>query len=872
MSALLEAALKRARTGACVLPLWWTDDAGRCQCPAGSECPSPGKHPLLKRGLHDASRDEGDIIGWWRRWPKANVGVRTDRRPRVDIDLVEVAEALVGDVALAAETEIVRTPRGGLHIALVTSVPVRGGSLYLSDGRKLGDLKAANGYVLVPPSKIGGNQYELVSPEHGHVKAEDEPHLWLARILPAFGFELREGRGGVEQGYMALAGTIHDGEGRHNALISYAGRIWVDGMGADTLAALLREVNSRQCRPPLDEDEVVEIAGHFIAKRERRIQADGSARDRSRGRYRIIVSNRHLHEIAADAWDVLTAQNEPPMYFRHAGSIAEVDDDEFGSSIVHLSLARLRGRVDRMAEWVRLTKEGPKPARPPKDVVEDMEALPRRLPPLRGITGTPTFSADAALVVEPGYQESTQLYYAPVGEPVPAVPPVPDSTDLKRAKQIIGQEWLADFPFMDEASRAHAIAAPLTAIVRELIDGPTPLLAIDAPAAGTGKGLLAGGIGLIVSGLSPAVMTEERDDEELRKRITAILSAGRPIAVFDNVRRRLVSGVLAALLTATIWSDRLLGKNETVDLPNRTMWLVTGNNLQLNDEIARRTVWIRIDARVDRPWQRTSFRHPDLMGWLGRHRHELVWALLVLTQNWIARGRPTWSGRTFGSYESWSSVVGGITEAAGIEGFLANREELYRRADAETEEWRAFVAAWWEEHGSRAVKAADLIALALHEDLLPSVFASAKEDANERALRTRLGKALSQRRDRRFADIFIRGLGQDSHRKGALYRLEEANTPEVEAQPSASSADVPHEDGAMSDTNAEGAEDAEPVSNARARELEGNEINTSTAKNVPQHPLVPQTDTDQAGSGAEDVRKMGLDLRDVPQPFKGCGC
>ena len=872
MSLLLEAALRRARTGACVLPLWWTDDTGICQCPKGTACASPGKHPLLKRGLHDASRDEDDITEWWRRWPRANVGVRTDQTPRVDIDLVEVADALVGDVAVAAETEIVRTPRGGLHIALVTSAPVRGGSLYLSDGRKLGDLKAANGYVLVPPSKIGRNHYELVSPEHGHVKAEDDPRGWLARLLPAFGFELGDGPAAGTRDYRGLSGNVHEGEGRHNALVSYAGRVWIEDMGADTLAALLCEINRRQCRPPLSEDEVLDIATHFVSRRGQTPGPGTTGRNGSDGRQRIVVSNRHLHEIAGDAWNALMAQNEPPVYFRHAGSIAEVDDDEFGSSIVHLSLARLRGRLDRMAEWVRLTKEGPKPARPPRDVVEDMEALPRRLPPLRGITGTPTFSADAALVVEPGYQESTQLYYAPVGEPVPAVPPVPDSTDLKRAKQIIGQEWLADFPFMDEASRAHAIAAPLTAIVRELIDGPTPLLAIDAPAAGTGKGLLAGGIGLIVSGLSPAVMTEERDDEELRKRITAILSAGRPIAVFDNVRRRLVSGVLAALLTATIWSDRLLGKNETVDLPNRTMWLVTGNNLQLNDEIARRTVWIRIDARVDRPWQRTSFRHPDLMGWLGRHRHELVWALLVLTQNWIARGRPTWSGRTLGSYESWSSVVGGIMEAAGIEGFLANREELYRRADAETEEWRAFVAAWWEEHGSRAVKAADLIALAHHEDLLPSVFASSKEDANERALRTRLGKALSQRRDRRFADIFIRGLGQDSHRKGALYRLEEANTPEVEAQPSASSADVPHENGAISDTNAEGAEDAEPVSNSHARELEGNEINTSTAKNVPQLPLVPQTDTDQARSGAEDVRKMGLDLRDVPQPFKGCGC
>lgn len=587
MNPLLEAALNRARTGACVLPLWWTDSAGICQCPRGGACPSPGKHPLLKRGLHDASTDEDDIRRWWGRWPKANVGVRTDEVPRIDIDLVEVAEALAGDIALAAETETVRTPRGGLHIALATRVPVASGSLYLGDGRKLGDLKAEGGYVLVPPSRIGGRAYERVSVEDGRVLAEDDPLGWVARVLPAFGFELGHGPGTAARDYAVLAGTIREGNGRHNALVSYAGRIWIDGMGADTLVALLREINSRQCRPPLGEDEVLEIATHFISRREQTLRPV-AAKNGKGGWPRIIITNRHLHEIAGDAWDAVLAQNDPPMYFRHAGSIAEIDQDEHGPRIVHLTLARLRGRLDRLAEWVRLTDEGPKPARPPKDVVEDMEALPQPLPHLRGISGTPTFGADGGIMTEAGYQLGTRLYYAPVGEPVPVVPDVPDATDLKRARNILGQEWLADFPFVDDASRAHAIAIPVTAVVRELIDGPTPLFVIDAPTAGTGKGLLAAGVGLIVSGSPPAVMTEERDDEELRKRVTAILRAGRPLAVFDNVRRRLGSGVLAALLTATTWSDRLLGKSETIDLLNRTIWLATGNNLQLNDEVARR--------------------------------------------------------------------------------------------------------------------------------------------------------------------------------------------------------------------------------------------------------------------------------------------
>jgi len=266
---LLEAALARARKGAYVLPLWWTDEASVCQCPKGPNCPSPGKHPLVEHGLQDASTNSSTIEGWWRRWPRANLGVRTDEVPRIDIDLPEVAEALAQDTALPNETEVVRTPRGGMHIAVSSSRPLRGGPLYLKDGRRLGDLKAAAGYVLVPPSSIGDRPYRSLSPGCSGTMTVEDPRLWLAQVLPAFGFALGDGGRGPRQ-YAALGDTIYEGEGRHDALVSYAGRVWVDGMSGETLAALLQVINERQCRPPLPDDELSAIVDHFVARRERR--------------------------------------------------------------------------------------------------------------------------------------------------------------------------------------------------------------------------------------------------------------------------------------------------------------------------------------------------------------------------------------------------------------------------------------------------------------------------------------------------------------------------------------------------------------------------------------------------------------------------
>jgi putative DNA primase/helicase len=122
---------------------------------------------------------------------------------------------------------------------------------------------------LVPPSSMGDRHYHSLSPDHGQVMTVDDPRLWLAEVLPTFGFTLGDGGRGPRQ-YAALGGTIHEGDGRHTALVSYAGRVWVEGMSSATLAALLQAINERQCRPPLPDNELSAIVDHFVARRERR--------------------------------------------------------------------------------------------------------------------------------------------------------------------------------------------------------------------------------------------------------------------------------------------------------------------------------------------------------------------------------------------------------------------------------------------------------------------------------------------------------------------------------------------------------------------------------------------------------------------------
>ena len=274
--------------------------------------------------------------------------------------------------------------------------------------------------------------------------------------------------------------------------------------------------------------------------------------------------------------------------------------------------------------------------------------------------------------------------------------------------------------------------------------GPDCIGQIEKPTPGTGATLMVDAIATILTGAGASVMTEGRDDEEWRKRVTAKLRQIPSIVLIDNLRQKLDSAAVAAALTAPFWEDRILGASEMARLPIRCVWIATGNNPEFSNEMARRLVRIRLDAHVERPWQRAGFRHPDLMTWVRANRARLVAACLTVCQAWIAAGRPR-GARTIGSYENWAQVLGGVLEVAGIEGFLGNLDEMLEASDGEGAVWRSFVSAWWDRFGTAEVGTSDLYELALTaEPPLPL------GSGNDRAQRTRLGKALSRMRDRIF--------------------------------------------------------------------------------------------------------------------------
>jgi putative DNA primase/helicase len=209
-----------------------------------------------------------------------------------------------------------------------------------------------------------------------------------------------------------------------------------------------------------------------------------------------------------------------------------------------------------------------------------------------------------------------------------------------------------------------------------------------------------------------------------------------------------------------MWTDRLLGGNDIVSYPVRTIWIATGNNPALSREIARRTVRCRMDAGVDHPESRSGFLHA-LPDWAHTRRADLVWACLTLIQNWIAAGRPPWTGTPLGSLESWCRTMGGIFEAPRAPGFLENLENFRESSDEESAMWTAFLQRWLESYGVREVVAAELFEIA--RDVLDLGTGTTK------AQQTILGHQLAFQRDRWYGNLKIERRGiTDGRRRWAL--------------------------------------------------------------------------------------------------------
>lgn len=288
--------------------------------------------------------------------------------------------------------------------------------------------------------------------------------------------------------------------------------------------------------------------------------------------------------------------------------------------------------------------------------------------------------------------------------------------DCSDATPIDPDTLLVDFP-LDEIGRANWNALILTVMARPRVKGDVPVWLFSAPQPGSGKSFLALKMpGLITHGRDFGSTQWPKDESEVSKKLLALAISGAPVLGLDNVHGTLDSGALASFITSRWVSDRILGRSETVTLPNLCTVVANGNNLTVSGEMARRGCTVELTPRRDQT-QRTDWKHQDILDATLAARRGILRHNALLALAWKKAGCPKAPETTMGGFEQWVAVVPAILAHAGRQ--VLGDEQFRRAANEEIIETERFVAAWEELLGLRTpVTAADLVALAERQEVL----------------------------------------------------------------------------------------------------------------------------------------------------------
>jgi hypothetical protein len=228
-------------------------------------CRPDSKEPDTVHGFKDATTDPRRIRAWWTAVPGRNVAIATGA-PGVDVLDVDIHEdgngwesfnRLKRAGLLAGARALIRTRSGGLHVYFAGTAQGCGRLV-----RHHLDFKASGGYVIAPPSTVGGRPYEVLDHRPGATAQID----WSAVrqfLEPVSGTRRRSPGGGDVAALVAWVEKLR--EGNRNDGLFWASCRALEAGHEDYLGALV----DAAVRAGLTEAE----AGRTAASAARRVAA-----------------------------------------------------------------------------------------------------------------------------------------------------------------------------------------------------------------------------------------------------------------------------------------------------------------------------------------------------------------------------------------------------------------------------------------------------------------------------------------------------------------------------------------------------------------------------------------------------------------------
>lgn len=339
-----------------------------------------------------------------------------------------------------------------------------------------------------------------------------------------------------------------------------------------------------------------------------------------------------------------------------------------------------------------------RPIPTPRDLRERLaHEYPHELPVLEGIVMHPIVNTSGEIIIRPGYDDRSGLYFA--DDTKMAELPEKVSIDLaKKSYKKLAMHLLADFPFASPEDEAAAIAIAVTILCRQSLD-IAPAFSISSPDYGTGKTTLAGKVCAGVLGRIVATRSLPPDDNEFQKVMVAELQSGTEVIFIDNAnpKREHKSDVLAQVTTSPSFEGRKLGTNEMLRMRTNATIIVTGKNFRVAADLASRFIPIRLEPKRGSDLGE-RFRHSEPEQWAISNRRLILSHLLRIFKGYADSGMPDFD-LPRSRFPAWDKLVRrAIYFASGIDICARMSEQI--ADDPENERYLGLLSAWHDIFGN----------------------------------------------------------------------------------------------------------------------------------------------------------------------------
>ena len=476
-------------------------------------------------------------------------------------------------------------------------------------------------------------------------------------------------------------------------------------------------------------------------------------------------------ELSESTWLVARWLAARENLYRRAGLVAHIVNGDINLMdeprlAVEIGERTLCVREERAGGSVRLVDTNP-PAALVRQVASVVGEVGFR--DLRGVVDVPVVRGDGSVLSADGWDAESGLLVQ-VGGAYDGL--LPEGV-VTRAQALSAVETLMRpfraFPLVGPEARGALLAALLTAVVRPSL-ATAPAFALDAPAAGSGKTLMAACIQALGGGGKLYSPLPVKDEAEVAKTLLSVLTEKPRVALFDNQVGLVDSASLAAVLTTPQYSGRVLGSSRMTSLETNLMFLFSGNNLAMIGDMTRRVLTIRIDPGCEAPSMRRFNFNP--LDEVRENRVQMVVAALTLIR-WAFAAGTRHRGRV-GSFEAWDEIVGQTVAALGLSDY-ADPADLLRQSQADdprVEEMRTLMTGLRGLFGGDWFKAADIVeALGARMAGTSPVAAVLEESLARGVTSIGVGRFLRFRRDSRVGDLrlVMKASGKDN--SGSMFRV-----------------------------------------------------------------------------------------------------